>query len=628
MFRNNFQSFFHIIKLFKSSQKTHNPTFLFINKSKLIHTTTIQAAKLFHDTENQYAHQILKSIENNSIFKGLTDLVEVDDFEFDQICREKSWSTKSYDFIVESFQIIANFSKKNEISITDERFVLLTDVITDNLMKFTDEQVLTIFKNLTLFPEVETINSRNFLEIWSALDDVCVDRIKNWNVEKLLYVADLWYALRLAKTCKYTWEMQKRIDRKLKKLPAHQLVQTMFYVNLCRKPVLDMFNLEYNFNSSINQMSLGEISVMAMGFFKTETPLRNQLLITEIYKRTMTDINSLHNIGLVNILKILRYSSKLQQTELLQKFLDSLITQIPRLSLLSCLHIALAGTDIQLCHKKSLEVIIDRFLKEIGTARLKDMERISFVMGLYNLQTTSKKEDLLCQAILKEIPKRIKEITKYPRCLPACLHYLSLKGFHSEKLINSVLDPKYLELAYGRNIIQGREVFCLDAFTRINLKNSYKGHQLKRQTLKTLGKMTTYYIPVAKQKHRISATDAIQLEVKTLCDDLYKNNCRINHILPHFQRPDLILAFNGNEPFDVKENFPEDYSGTILTREILLRDKSENLNLKIVPLVIGGWNNFIRAESKLTGLLEMKMTQMRVLGHFPVLVRFFKIFFV
>lgn len=304
MFRNNFQSFFHIIKLFKSSQKKLNPTFLFLNKNKLIHTTNVLSAKLFNDTENQYAHQILKSIDKNSVFKGLTDHVEVDDFEFDQICREKTWSGKSYDFIVESFQTIANYSKKNQITISDERFDLLIDVIIDNLMKFSDEQVLTIFRNLTIFPETDSINSRNFIEIWSALDDVCVDRIKNWDVEQLLYVADLWYALRLAKTCKYTWQMQKRIDRKLKKLPSHQLVQTMFYVNLCRKPVLDMFHLEFNFNSTIDQMSLGEISVMAMGFFKTETPLRNQILISEIYKRTMNEVSSLHNIGLVNILKV------------------------------------------------------------------------------------------------------------------------------------------------------------------------------------------------------------------------------------------------------------------------------------------------------------------------------------
>lgn len=54
-----------------------------------------------------------------------------------------------------------------------------------------------------------------------------------------------------------------------------------------------------------------------------------------------------------------------------------------------------------------------------------------------------------------------------------------------------------------------------------------------------------------------------------------------------------------------------------MTRNLLLGE-SEKADVDTVAVVIVGWNNVVKDKQRLTGLFEMKLKQLRMLGLKPV----------
>ncbi|TMW41464.1 hypothetical protein DOY81_013452 [Sarcophaga bullata] len=175
-----------------------------------------------------------------------------------------------------------------------------------------------------------------------------------------------------------------------------QLVQTMFLCNIMRRTVFDMFDFEANVNLAkcAHEMTLAELGVMSMGFFKTQTPIRNQELLGYLYRRLIDELHTVDDITFVAVLKVLRYSSKLPQVDIMMELLDKICDEkLESINLLTCLHVALLGCELQCCHDKIIEKIMHKFHNEIDSIRLKDLERISLVIALFNIHTPSKIEE-------------------------------------------------------------------------------------------------------------------------------------------------------------------------------------------------------------------------------------------
>lgn len=242
--------------------------------------------------------------------------------------------------------------------------------------------------------------------------------------------------------------------------------------------------------------------------------------------------------------------------------LDNICPEIERLSLLSCLHIALMGCDMQISHQKSIELVIKRFLIDVDSARIKDMERICHVISLYDFKTEAGIEIDLMKHIIEVSKTRTKEILKHPKCFPRLLHYLSIKGIYEEELISSVFDVDFVKHAYGTNLLVGRELFSLNTFVKVNLKDSYKGRYLRDKWIATMGKGMTRYIPERGTQYKLAHTDNVLLEMKEAAQDLYKI-VTLKHILPNHERADVVLCYNKETKKFLlpSKNCPGDYTG-------------------------------------------------------------------
>ncbi|KAJ6636950.1 FAST kinase domain-containing protein 5, mitochondrial [Pseudolycoriella hygida] len=587
--------------------------------------TSAAVSKLYTSSENAFAHGILEQNARCHVLRGEQNIES--DSKYAKVDVSRNWSNCNTADVLEHLHLIIRYCNINGLSITDERFDEFVDACTERCFEFTDNELIKSLQILSKYSQTHHSQSRNFVEIWNALDDACVQRIDQWDFDKTLYVCDHWYILHLGGINKFNVNATRKIGRKLRKIPPHQLLQMMFYINVLRSPAVhDMIDFEINLFRSIDQLSLNEISVMCIGFFKTQTKVHNPELVGKIIQRLISEIDTVQDIPLSCILKTLRYSAVIKHVDLIEKLMEAVNVQIHRLNTYSCLHLALLGTNLHICHQNLIEQVILRFVTHIKSIRIKDFERIANVIGFFDFETESKIENELCRGILTELKNRIDEITNHPKCFSLCINFLTMKGYYDEEMINVIFGQQFLLHAYSNLYLFGKELFSLDAFTKINLKDTYRGNQLSEKSRQYLGKMKTLYVPDRNRNNKISATDLILLEVKEATEKLI-GHCTLTHALPHHDRADVIFVYNKitKATIDVTQNFPEIYTGVIIDRSMLIKgiDASPS-DVEAINIIIGGWNHFVRHTNKLTGPLKLKLEQSKLLGLQPILIPWFE----
>ncbi|KAH8368209.1 hypothetical protein KR084_008549 [Drosophila pseudotakahashii] len=581
--------------------------------------SSVSQARIFVDRENQFAHGILMdSLKPYAILRprdsAWQDLPATEGF-----LRPTLGEATAADLYADFLGLVRHCVRL-ELQISDERYDAFTRLFCEQLHRLSDEQLLGSLSALAELPTPESTKTRNYMELWNTLDIECCRRIDRWSSKQLLLVSDAWYRLGLVRIGEYVWLALKKLGRKLRKLPPEQLVHSMFLCNLLRRPVFEMFDFELNLARCVDEMTLSELGVMAMGFFKTQTPIRNPELLAQIYQRLGDELDTVEDIALVALLKVLRYSSKLPQVEQLKSLLSALESQVERVSLLTCLHMALLGCELQTCNDVLVERILLRFERELDTARLKDIERICLVMALFNINTSSGVESRLAERLPDLLRQRKEEILRHPRCYTNCLQFLTMRGVYDLELLGVALEPRLVQLAY-RSGLPGREYFHLDGFARL-LGPQYQGALLSERQRQQMGRLYTQYIPQRDGRFKLNSTDRILLEIREALSLIHRP-VTFKHILPQYDRCDVVLCYDHRQqkalPLDAEAC--QDYSGEILTRRHLLGEtRAADNQLATVAIVIAGWNNVIRDKERFTGQMEMKLRQLQQLGHQPLVI--------
>uniref|UniRef100_A0A182XXT7 RAP domain-containing protein n=1 Tax=Anopheles stephensi TaxID=30069 RepID=A0A182XXT7_ANOST len=583
---------------------------------KAVHLTGNVTVKKFIDSENDYASAVLQNVQ----LTGHRLTVPDQPADMESILQSPDrWCKGDPEKVLQLLRhIVASIGAKGEgaSALEDVRFSEFITTFVRLVPSFSDTQLSQALETLAALEEIQSIYEPNYLSLWTTLDTECLERVVSWNVDQLLHFADRWYPLRLAKQGKYVNKAIWKISNRLRKLPPHQLLKTAFYINLTRVPVENMIDIETNFHQNFATFSIDDIAILCMGFFKTETPIRNGELLDKIYHKLTTQLPAVDDIALTAILKLLRYSSRIPQVGSMQQLLDALVPVVPNLSLLACLHVALLGSDIHLCHRGTLELIVDKFLANVRALRLKDAERIAFVLAHGNIELRESREMVLLRAILADLPNRVPEIVQYPKCYVSLLHFLSLRNVYDASLISAAFDQKFLQLAYHRNIGgAGREAVSLDAFTAINLADAgYAGNRFPDQAFRLVCKLTQDYLP--NPKYKLTKSDRMLLDIQETFDALWKVPCRIMHLLPHYQRPDILFCCDDRTRKVVA--MPDELSNTheIRTRESILGEqRTGDSSLRLVAIVVGSWNCYIRNDRRRTGGYAMKLTQLRKLHY-------------
>ncbi|XP_017774452.1 PREDICTED: FAST kinase domain-containing protein 5, mitochondrial [Nicrophorus vespilloides] len=604
-------SLFQQYKLYKKCE--HN---LRNSLVRSICRSSTQNAKLFLDRENMHAYKV---IEHKSAYGqvNLQDLflrtgtTEINSELEMNVMLSQDWRIQTATDIVRAFRIALPVCIENNINLSDTRFNNLTDGLLDNVEKITDEELIEMLDLLALYPETESFKSHNYHDIWSALDDVCCWRLSSWDKENVFPIADRWYKLNLGKLCDFIYEVLEKLSRKPTKLSKDQLVHLFFYMNICRKRIID-FEYETALDMKIDKMSLDEMGIAALGYFKTQSKVKIARILSVMMEKAIAEPNP-DDLTLCAILKIVRFTSNPSLADQMTDFIEKVSPKLEKSSNLCQLHGALFGTTLQIEHRPAIFFAANRIaknLQHLEKVRLKDMERILLPLSMFDYNPNTEPD--IFKAILEELQheRRFPELDKYPRCLSSALHFLSVKNIYSEELLNKVLNMKFVTETYGRSSrLLPMEIFSLDISTEIDLPD-YNGYRMDPSMRYKASKWLTRYSPSYTQTKRISASEKVILDVTDrIMEIVGAQNILIDHVLPHFPRADIICCRDKKtgkfvEPFGLQKYQFGD-----------IKKPTDGESYEWFAVVVAGWNNTIRDTNKLVGQTTMKLRHLERIGY-------------
>lgn len=275
------------LKLFRSLQKTSN--------IRCFHPSVHLLYKKYRNTENEFSYKIVNY--------GVIKEIQATEYKSNQL-QDENWTEKSMEDVVKGFEETAAYCSRTETCLSDDRFDSLVETLVKNASSLTFDQLKVTLKALSMFPETESTFTKNFAPLWTRLDAVCCENTKDWKIDQLLAICDLWYNLNLSKTGRFTFGALRKISRKFKKLSNKEFIQSLFYINLCRRTMENMFDLELKFQDCLDELTINEAGIVCVGFFKTESKFHLPLLVEKLYRKLGDNIETVEDITLVNILKV------------------------------------------------------------------------------------------------------------------------------------------------------------------------------------------------------------------------------------------------------------------------------------------------------------------------------------
>lgn len=503
--------------------------------------------KMFMEHENKYAYNIMRN-KGYAIDIETAGKINVMNKDSVHELLQENWSNKQPSQVLEAFTKLSTYCSENNVCISNNMFDNFIDDLTDKINKFTDAELVSAFYALNVWPETESIRTRNLIEVWAALDDACLERVNRWSPDETLSFIALFYMLNVSKVSDFCKKGLIKLAFKAKGLTPEQLVQTMFFVGVQRKSPHDIHNLEVFISKNFSKFSVDEIAIMSMGFFKSRIPIRSVELVKQIIEKIMENPKNIHEVSLAALLKIIRYSIKTPFDDCIAKMyelLGVLKHEVPRLSVMCNVHIALIGTSKLILHKDCLDSVAELCLKKLSDARLKDLERLVLTYGTLNYLPETK-ENFIDQ-IIEELrkPERQSELHSHGRTFACCLSYLGLLGKYPVDLISQVLNNDFLKNTYGKSVFNyGKEILVLNNNAEIFCKE-LKVNCLTEKEYIILAKKFTDYMPSEDFKKQYNLTETMIIEIIKILKQSRGGSDFIaaDHILSHHQRGGRYLLY-------------------------------------------------------------------------------------
>ncbi|XP_049865600.1 FAST kinase domain-containing protein 5, mitochondrial [Pectinophora gossypiella] len=582
---------------------------------KCFHNNVNLCVKMFVEHENKYAYKIMEN-------KGYTISLNIQDKKstlskerFEDLMKE-NWSTYQPKQLFEVFSTLGCYCSEQNICISNKIFDNFIDNLTDNIKNASDNDLVTLFYSLARWPETESIRTRNYIEVWAALDDACLNRLKDWSYDEMLSFLSLFFMLNVTRASEFSQKCVQRLVNKEKHLAPGQLVQTLFFIGIVRKQPFDMHNIELRMQKCLQDLSLDDIAIMSMGFFKSKTPIRSMELVGRIIDRIIDNSNNINEISLASLLKVIRYSVKINTDDKIYRLLDTLQHEVHRLSVMCIVHLALVGTSTLTLHEDCLTKIAHTMINLLPSARLKDLERLVLTYGTLNFKPPEKDNLCFFEKIIDELqsPNRQEEVTKYGRSFACCLGFLGLLGIYPLDLMKKVLNPEFLLHTYGKHCFSyGREVLTIHN-TSLIFHPDTEINRLSDKVATILAKKYTDYVPDENYKKQYNVTEKMFLDVYNVLKEDRGGSEYIkgDHILTHHQRGDIILC--------------NSHSGTPLPVNEKIRDKDFGLirtppdDNRWIVLVIAGRNTVIQGSGTPSGHVLSKIRELNALGFYSTVV--------
>lgn len=256
--------------------------------------------------ENVYAHNLFLNSHKyrKSIAQKNTAHAHVTNEEAKELLSQ-DWSQKTDRELLSgvkklSYNIRYN-DEKIDLGLYENVFVTLLD----RQQKLNNSDLMTLMWQLMPFQQLycQHVFYQKFCH---QLNQECVKRFMSLPIDNMLMLCDILYQMTHARDCAYIWHAIRKLGNKPYKLEPHHLIQVMFFLNVGRKPPINMYELEYHLEQCFDDLSINEIGIAALGFFKTGSRIKSGKLLNRIIATTRDNVDLMDSVSIGAIAKLIR----------------------------------------------------------------------------------------------------------------------------------------------------------------------------------------------------------------------------------------------------------------------------------------------------------------------------------
>lgn len=632
----------------KLLNSTKNGVTLSNERTNLCYSSTSSSKLKYHmkpfiETENEFFHQVLEStpMYGEYLF-GLnaeprTKMI-VDGSDINLLLvqmKENGFYDQSkcdrLHVVMEALTTLAHLDTETKCRLLEDKgFYSLCSHSLDNMETLNDEELFRVLELLAKFPfRKYTPGMENSLraKAISTFDKEFTKRANTWDVKKLLKAADFFYILRCTKmtSLKYMDSFFQKMMTHVSSLSDQEIVLLLFHTSLSRRIPDELHHIllsNQKLLSTLPNLSLDEIAIVCIGFFKSKKMIYSNMLSLAIADSILKHSVNVHPITLSAIYKSFSNSfdkgAALKNPPFFAKMTslaDLVALKFKEYPISTVVHVVAFYQKISFSTEKMMKLFVDKLMaSDISRWRLKDIARAWHILGNVDVDVQS-----FFNSTVEElsVEHRKEELSTFGGELLTVLLGMASHDMYCLSIIDEVFSSRFQKRFRGYKLDHSRDLYQLNECIAIDRPN-YDGNRLPSNFLSKLPKNHLVFPRQPQLGPGItnrSTRDCILADlVKHLDKIVGKKNCQVKFCLPHFQTADVVFSLDS---VNLNENKKDVKNGSqVLPRNVLL------LFAKTAYFTLQDSDG--QKTLQLTGLHQMKLRQLERTGYNVIQLPFYE----
>ncbi|KAJ8682885.1 hypothetical protein QAD02_018677 [Eretmocerus hayati] len=398
----------------------------------------------------------------------------------------KPWSDMNNSDILKNFELLSQLAHGNNENIGDEKYHAVLKLLVDKMPSFYDEEIHHLLTCMQLwFRDKKNLNYKEFCK---AVDEECLQRYREWELEKLFAWHFKFFELFLYRSSKFITKSLRKVGYKITSMSKEQLLQFAFLVSASRWAEVNLYNLEYTVEQKVDEFSIDELAIITLAFFKKETPIRSKDFLKKMMQTLQNNISTVSDFGLVSLLQILRHVHEPHMIEEVKKLLCALETQVPHRNSIVLAECMSLQKRTLLINESLMAKILERVEKEIESMSIRVIRQIISTLTTYNYEpSTTPFYSIALTTILS--PDRAAEVKRNPHVFNHIVMLLSHIDFYSKEALSRSMQKEVVDQLCAESIWNLRKEY-LHIHEYVEIEHpEYDGPRLEEQVLKRLYKL-------------------------------------------------------------------------------------------------------------------------------------------
>lgn len=258
-------------------------------------------------SENTLAYIVLQNSDKKieTLRVPLEPATSLSEDEIERIlCQD--WTVLSATEAIDAFEQLSYAAKSKQECFSEAKHGDILKAFSAKLSKLDNEQLRLVFRCLSLWNRIWATKFSAYANFLTQLDNECCKRLAYWNKDEALLMCDYWFSIQMARKASFTLSVLRKLGKKPQRLSSTEFLHYMFVINTCRKPPINIYELEYHLSNIIDEYNISELGIIAMAFFKCQTPIRDGNIIVTMLRKTIEDVNNVQDFCISAIMKITR----------------------------------------------------------------------------------------------------------------------------------------------------------------------------------------------------------------------------------------------------------------------------------------------------------------------------------